>query len=197
MRISHEHLIWTTPLPTHLRHLNSSGETCSTAPTESEKGHTMPSSQLLPVLNYESAAWGPYLTKYIDSLEKVQRRGARYVCNNYWGRTPGCVTGMIRDLGWQSLQERREDHRLTLLYKIQNNLLNIDPEHILKREDTRTRGRSRLQQSAVISTVCNNSFYPRTTRQRNQLPVFVTDATSLEGFKAALTNHRASPLRTP
>ena len=148
-------------------------------------------------LNYASAAWDPYLTRDIDSLEKVQRRGARYVCNNYWDRTPGCVTGMIHDLGWQSLQERREDHRLTLLYKIQNNLLDIDPEPILKRGDTRTRGRSRLQQSAGTSTVCNNSFYPRTTCQWNQLPVFVTDASSLEGFKTALANHRASPLRTP
>ena len=151
---------------------------------------------VLPVLNYASAAWGPYLTRYIDSLEKVQRRGARYVCNNYWDRTPGCVAGVILD-GSRSLQERREDHRLTLMYKIQNNLLDIDPEPILKRGDTRTRGRSRLQQSAGTSTVCNKPFYPRTTRQWNQLPVFVTDATSLEGFKATLANHRASPLRTP
>ena len=128
---------------------------------------------VLPVLNYAYADWDPYLTRDIGSLEKVQRRGARYVCNTYWDRTPGCVTEMIRDLGWQSLQERREDHRLTLLYKIQNNLLDIDPQPILKRGDTRTMGRSRLQQSAGTSTVCNNSFYPRTTRQWNQLSVFV------------------------
>ena len=108
---------------------------------------------VLPVLNYASAAWDPYLTRDIDSLEKFQRIGARYVCNNYWDRTPGCVTGMIRDLGWQSLQERKEDHRLIILYKIHNNLLDIDPEPILKRGDTRTRGRSRLQQSAGTSTV--------------------------------------------
>ena len=140
---SHGHHMWTIQLPKHLlRHLDSSGETCSTAPTVREKAYN---DNVLPVLNYAAAAWDPYLTRDINSLDKVQRRGSRYVCNNYWDRTPGCVSGMIQDLGWQSLQEKREDHRLTLLYKIQNNLLDIDTEPTLKRGDSRTRGRSRLQ----------------------------------------------------
>ena len=103
---------------------------------------------------------------------------------------------MIQDLGWQSLQEKKEDHRLTLLYKLQNSLLDIDTEPTMKPGDSRTRGSSRLQQSAATSTVSNNSFYPRTPRQWNQLPVIVTDATSLEGFKTALANHRATASRT-
>ena len=76
---------------------------------------------------------------------------------------------------------------------LQNSLLDIDPEPTLKPGDSRARGGSRLQQSAATSTAFNNSFYPRTIRQWNQLPVFVTDATSLEGFKTALANHRATP----
>ena len=99
---------------------------------------------VLPVLNYAAAAWDPYLSRDINSLDQVQRRGASYVCNKYWDRTPGCVTKMIQDLGWQSLQEKREDHRLTLLYKLQNSLLDIDPKPTLKPGDSRTRGRSRL-----------------------------------------------------
>ena len=65
---------------------------------------------------------------------------------------------------------------------LQSSLLDIDPEPTLKTRDSRTRGRPRLQQSAATSTVFNNSFYPRTIRQWNQLPVFVTDDTSLEGW---------------
>ena len=149
---------------------------------------------VLLVLNY--AAWDPYLSRDINSLDQVQRRGARYVSNNYLDITRGCVTKMIQDLGWQSLQEKREDHRLTLLYKLQNSLLDIDPEPILKPGDSRTRGRSRLQQSAATSTTLNKSFYPRITRQWNQLPVFVIDDTSSEGFKTALVNHRATSPRT-
>ena len=56
---------------------------------------------VLSVLNYAAAAWDPYLSRDINSLDQVQRRGARYVCNNYWDRIPGCVTKMIQDLGWQ------------------------------------------------------------------------------------------------
>ena len=113
---------------------------------------------VLPVLNYAAAAWDPYLSRDINSLDQVERRGARYVCKNYWDRIPGCVTKMIQDLGWQSLQEKREDHRLTLLYKLQNSLLDIDPEPTLKPGDSRTMGRSRLQLSAATSTGFNNSF---------------------------------------
>ena len=63
---------------------------------------------VLPFLNYAAAAWDPYLTRDIDSLDKVQRRGASYVCNKYWDRTPGCVTRVIRDLGWQSLHRKEK-----------------------------------------------------------------------------------------
>ena len=43
---SHGHHMWTIQLPKHLRNLDSSGETCFTAQTESEKRHTMLSSYL-------------------------------------------------------------------------------------------------------------------------------------------------------
>ena len=73
--------------------------------------------------------------------------------------------------------KKREAHRLTLLYKIQNNLLDIDPEPILKHGDSRGRGRSRWQQSAATSTVCNNPFYPRAA------PVESTTCTCLHYHK--------------
>jgi hypothetical protein len=33
--------------------------------------------------------------KKIENLEKVQKRAARFVFNNYTDRTPGCVTKMV------------------------------------------------------------------------------------------------------
>ena len=136
------------------------------------------------------------LETYISVKRHKQNEWEPDVCNIFWDRTPGCVAKMIQDLRWQSLQEKGEDHRLTLMYKLQNSLLDIDPEPILKPGDSRTRGRSRLQQTAATSTAFNNSFYPRTIRQYNQLPVFVINATSLEEFKTAQANHRATPSRT-
>ena len=78
---------------------------------------------ILPTLNYASAACDPYLTRVVDQLEKVQRRGARWVKNNYHDRSPGCVTNMLTDLfltdlQWLPLKEQRRAHRLRYLHKI-------------------------------------------------------------------------------
>ena len=77
-----------------------------------------------PTVEYASAAWDPYLATDINRLEQVQRRGAHFVHRNYW-ETPSCVSRMIADLGWQSREERRLIHRLTLLYQIQRGLIYI------------------------------------------------------------------------
>jgi hypothetical protein len=45
-----------------------------------------------PILEYASAAWDPYTCDQINQLDKVQRRAARFVSNNYRDKTPGCVT---------------------------------------------------------------------------------------------------------
>ncbi|KAH3693602.1 hypothetical protein DPMN_081039 [Dreissena polymorpha] len=60
---------------------------------------------------------------------------------------PGCVSHMLKDLGWRPLQEMRQDHRLILLCKIQHHLVDVDLGPILSRSDTRTRGKSRLKQA--------------------------------------------------
>jgi hypothetical protein len=59
----------------------------------------------------------------IGNLEKVQKRAARFVFNNYTDRTPGCVTKMVESLKWEKLEERRKSNRLCMLYKIKNGLI--------------------------------------------------------------------------
>ena len=51
-----------------------------------------------------------------DKIEKVQRRAARFVLNNF--RRKASVSEMLHNLGWQSLDRRRQDQRLVLF--IQN-----------------------------------------------------------------------------
>jgi hypothetical protein len=36
-----------------------------------------------PKVEYNSAVWDPYTKENIDKIERVQRRAARYVYNNY------------------------------------------------------------------------------------------------------------------
>ena len=73
------------------------------------------STMVRPVLDYASSVWDPHLQSDIKTLEQVQRRAARYVCNDYTTHTPGCVTAMVVDIGWESLQDRRYTARLSLI----------------------------------------------------------------------------------
>ena len=46
---------------------------------------------------------------------------------------------ILHNLGWQSLDSRRQDQRLVLFYKIINGLASVETEDILATADSRTR----------------------------------------------------------
>jgi len=69
-----------------------------------------------PQMEHASAVWDPYYNVDIDKLEKIQRRAARWVLNDY-NRTSS-VTQMLDQLSWPTLQTRRKISRLQLLHKI-------------------------------------------------------------------------------
>ena len=75
------------------------------------------------ILEYSSTVWDPFYQKDIDRLERVQRRAARFVLNDY--KPLSSATSMVSQLGWKPLAERRREHRLSLLYKIINGLVAI------------------------------------------------------------------------
>ena len=58
----------------------------------------------------------PHCNGLNDELENVQKRAARFVTRNYSYET-GSMTGILEELKWEPLQERRKDNRLILLYK--------------------------------------------------------------------------------
>ena len=93
-----------------------------------------------PILEYASPVWDPYQQTDIKALEQVQRRAARYVFNGYSTRTPGCVTKMLDDLEWDPLEVRRRHNRLSMLYRMQHNLVDIPANRYQSSSDSRTRG---------------------------------------------------------
>ena len=99
-------------------------------------------------MEYSSPARDPSSSEDITKLENVQRKGTRFVHNNYYDRTPGCVSKMVSDLGWKSLQYRRRVDRLTTLYKIQYGLMEIDTD-VVRPSDKRARDQNRLYQPAA------------------------------------------------
>ena len=134
-----------------------------------------------------STVWDLHQQGDIKFLEQVQRRAARYVYNVYTNRTPGCVTAMVKDIGWECLQDRRSIARLSLLYKMQHGLEDVDTSSYIPQGDRRTRGSRGFFQERINSKVYYNSFFPRTIRGWNNLPGDVTAAASLEEFRAILT----------
>ena len=77
-------------------------------------------------LEYGCEAWDPHFKKDISSLERVQRKAARFCSNNYQ------PTGMLRDLGWFSLETRRTIARLNLMYKICFGTVDVDKNSYLR-----------------------------------------------------------------
>lgn len=139
-----------------------------------------------PALEYASTVWDPHLQRDIKALEQVQRRAARYVTKDYTSRTPGCVTAMVHNLQWETLEDRRKHNRLHMLYKIQNNLVDINSTSFIQQGDSRTRGSQRLFQERITDVSHYHSFFPRTIRDWNQLPSATTTSETLGAFKTSL-----------
>ena len=145
-------------------------------------------------MEYAASAWDPYKVDDVNRLDKVQRRAARFACNDYKDRTPGCVTSMVNRLGWEQLQDRRRLQRLTMLFKITQSLVDIpEASHIVKTNDRRTRGTQRLFQPFAKIMVYKQSFFPRTIQDWNKLPSSTTDISDIEAFKTALHTEVAAP----
>ena len=56
------------------------------------------------------------MVRPILELENVQKRATRFVTRNYSYET-GSMAGILEELKWETLQKRRKDIRLILLYK--------------------------------------------------------------------------------
>ena len=77
-----------------------------------------------PQVEYASCAWDPHSKHHISKLEMVQRRAARWCCNDF---SPySSVSDMVEKLGWQSLQQRRATSRLIMFYKIVYQLVAVE-----------------------------------------------------------------------
>jgi hypothetical protein len=93
---------------------------------------------------YVSTVWDPSNQKKIKAIEQIQKRAARCVHNNYTDRTPWCVTNMVTSLKWENLEDRRKSAKLSMLFKIQHDLIDIDRQQYLTPNDSRTRGKNRF-----------------------------------------------------
>lgn len=141
---------------------------------------------VLPHLEYTSTVWDPYHKQDIQALEKVQRKGARFVTGKY--SYQDSVTSMLNDLNWQPLQIRRKNKRLIVFHKAVNQNSPVEiPDYVTQSTYSGTRSHSK----AFIEIRANyeqykNSFLPRTIKDWNALPTHLVHVTSVDEFGSRL-----------
>ena len=91
-----------------------------------------------PIAEYASAAWDPNTRRNIRKIEQIQRSSAMYVTNTYDRRSS--VTSLLTELQWPSLQERRRQSRLAMLFRIRFNMVDINWKDHLPESTSTTRG---------------------------------------------------------
>ena len=76
-----------------------------------------------PQLEYCSTTWDPHNKCYINQLESIQNRAARFILNDY--QQFSSVTQMKSAIGLESLQSCRKLNKVILFDKMQNNLVDL------------------------------------------------------------------------
>ena len=113
-----------------------------------------------PQLEYAFSSLEPLHERNKSKIEKVQKRAARWVSNDY--STYSSVTDMLSNLGWRSLENRRIDARLTMFYKIVYGLVAIPLPSYFVRPEVYTRHMHFLSYRQIHTSVCyyQYSFLP-------------------------------------
>ena len=140
-----------------------------------------------PSLEYACSVWDPYFAEDINLIESVQRRAARYVTGRQ--NNTSSVSDLIDQLNWRKLADRRVDARLAMLYKIIHEKVAISktnrliPPHRLSR-NMHTQS---FQMPSCRTQLRQNSFFPRTIKAWNNLPLNTVMCDSVESFRTAVS----------
>ena len=143
-----------------------------------------------PVMEYNTCTWAPYLQCEIREAESVQRSFTRKLCQksnikytNYIDR--------LNKLNLESLYSRRVKNDLILLYKILNNLVDIDFNHFFQMNSlggyNLRRHSLQITMSTPPKTLCRRNFFTtRVISYWNSLTENIVTSPTLAIFKFQL-----------
>ena len=112
-------------------------------------------------LQVASAVRNPYTKENINKIEKVQRRAARWVSNDYSSYIS--KMDMLSNLGWRSLENRHTDTRLAMFYKIVYGLVAIPLPSYFEHPEVYTRQMHSLSYRQIQTSV----FYSKLSFPHN------------------------------
>ena len=138
---------------------------------------------VIPIAEFASQVWSPYLEKDIILLEKIQR--------NFTKRIPGFAQldykSRLERLELSTMEFRRLVNDLVLVYKIINSKVYLDTEKMFSISATITRGHQFKLFKIRSKINCHKNFFTqRVVDTWNKLPIEVVNKASLLGFKVAV-----------
>ena len=122
----------------------------------------------------------------MEKLESVQYSAALAVTGAWRGTSR---EKLYNELGWESLDNRRWCRRLTLFYKITNNLTpdyTRDPIPPLHQSEYSLRNQDVIGQLRPRAERFKSSFYPSCLMERNKLDHSIKASPTIASFKAKL-----------
>ena len=139
-----------------------------------------------PQLEYASTVWSPYTKKDIYKVEMIQRRSIRWILNFY--STYDSVTAVQSQLSLRSLEQRRADASVIMLYKIVHGLVAI-PLQVYIEQLTRITRHSHplaLRQIHTYANYYKYSVFPLSVVYWNGLPAHIVMMPTLDRFSVAV-----------
>ena len=127
---------------------------------------------------------GPYAQNNITKLEQINTNAARFITNDY-SLAPGTTTRIKQQINMVPLNKRRQTHRLTLMYKISHNYIDINKHEYLQEANTRNTRNSHTQKYQTYHTntdTYKHSFFPKTIKEWNNLPQNIIGSPSINTF---------------
>lgn len=152
-----------------------------------------------PTLEYNTCIWNPNLKSDIICIENVQKRFTKRLCqrnnikfNNYSDR--------LNILNLESLETRRIKFDIILMYKIFNNLIDVNFEELFRSSVSSERYNLRGHKHRLFlpkysgSSPRHNFFTNRIIPLWNKLPSDLINSHNISIFKSKLNNFDTSGL---
>ena len=119
---------------------------------------------MTPIVEYSTTVWDPYIAKNIQQVKMIQCRAARWVLGRY--DRLDSVTDMLSSLQWKSLELRRSDTRLCMLYKQSNGLATSECDKLQREHENRMD--TRISSLSHMATAIATCWIPTTATFVNQ-----------------------------
>ena len=145
-----------------------------------------------PLLEYGDTIWDNCTLYEKQELDKIQNEAARIAT----GATAlVSIQDLHNEVGWESLQTRRTNHKLSLFFKMQHDLTppyltNLVPPSVSETSRYPLRNADDYATIQCKTQYHYSSFLPSVVREWNNLPQQAKQINSLTSFKAYLTRDK-------